>query len=161
MVDTEALRQVVVFQDLGYAQLKAVAEHCEEAEIPSGERIFSEGEEPRYLFAVLDGEVALHWGTEPGGPALDATAVTTLGKHATFGWSSLVPPRRYSLSADCPAGGCRVVRVDRKGLLDLFAKDPEIGYRVMFRVLEVVSARFLSLQEEVARRRGRDLINRW
>ncbi|MFO7783773.1 MAG: Crp/Fnr family transcriptional regulator [Thermodesulfobacteriota bacterium] len=161
MVDTDILRQVEVFQDLGFAQLKAVAEHCEARDLSAGERIFSEGDEPVSLYAVLEGEVVLHWGLAPGRPALEGRTVTTLGKHRTFGWSSLVPPRKFSLSAECAGTGCRVIRVDREGLLDLFEKDPEIGYLVMFRVLEVVSARFLALQEEVARRRGSDIINRW
>jgi CRP-like cAMP-binding protein len=151
---------VEVFRDLGWAQLKAVAEHCEEAFLQPGESLFSEGEEPRSLYAVTDGEVTLHWGS--GGAATPAgSGVVTLGPGATFGWSSLLPPRRYSLSAECEGGPCRVLQVDRDALLDLFEKDPEIGYRVLFRILEVVSTRFLALQEEVARRRGRDLINRW
>lgn len=161
MVDTDFLRQVEVFQDLGYAQLKAIAEHCEEMELSAGEHIFSEGDEAMNLYALMEGEVVLHWGGAPVKPRSDGRTVTTLGKHRTFGWSSLVPPQKYSLSAECAGTGCRVIRMDREGLLDLFEKDSEIGYLVMFRVLEVVSARFLALQEEVARRRGRDMINRW
>jgi CRP/FNR family transcriptional regulator, cyclic AMP receptor protein len=156
MVETDFLRQVEVFQDLGYAQLKAVADHCEEAGFSAGERIFTEGDDPSNLYAVQDGEVVLHWGPASGG-----RSITSVGRRGTFGWSSLVPPRKYSLSAECGETACRVVRMDRERLLDLFEKDPDIGYLVMFRVLELVSARFLALQEEVARRRGRDMINRW
>ena len=161
MVDLDCLARVEVFRELGYAQLKAVGELCEEAVFPAGERIFSEGEEPGSLYAVMEGRVDLLWGGGPGRPTLDGSGVATLGEGATFGWSSLVPPRRYSLAAECGEGPCRVLRADRDGLLDLFEKDPEIGYRVMLRLLEVVSGRFLVLQEEAARRRGRDLINRW
>jgi CRP-like cAMP-binding protein len=161
MVDLDFLGRVEVFRDLGYAQLRAVAELCEEAVFEAGERIFSEGDEPWSLYAVMEGRVNLLWGAAPGRSALDGPGVASLGKGATFGWSSLLPPRRYSLSAECEGGACRVLRGDRDGLLDLFEKDPEVGYRVMLRLLEVVSSRFLALQEEAARRRGRDLINRW
>ncbi len=161
MLNVDFLRGVEVFQDLGYAQLKAVAEFCQEEVVGSGECIFSEGEEPRSLYAVMAGKITLHWGLGPGRSNPDGRGVIILEKGASFGWSSLVPDRKYSLSARCDGGECRVLRGDRYGLLDLFEKDPEIGYRVMFRLLEVVSTRFLTLQEEVARRRGRDLINRW
>jgi CRP/FNR family transcriptional regulator, cyclic AMP receptor protein len=161
MVDLDFLGRVEVFRELGYAQLKAVAELCEEEVFQEGERLFTEGDEPRGLYAVMEGRVTLLWGTGPRRSTPARPGVTTLGIGATFGWSSLLPPRRYSLSAESEGGACRVLRVDRGGLLDLFEKDPEIGYRVMLRLLEVVSGRFLTLQEEVARRRGMDLINRW
>ncbi len=161
MVDTEFLHRVEVFRDLGYAQLKAVQELCEEVEFGSAKRIFTEGEEARNLYAVLEGEASLYWGLDRGRTAMNEQSVTTLGAGASFGWSSLVPPSRYSLSAQSGGKGCRVLRIDREALLDLFEKDPEIGYRVMSCVLEVVSARFLVLQDEVARRRGSDLMNRW
>ncbi len=161
MVDSEFLGRVEVFQDLGWAQRKAVAELCGEAVLQPGERVFSEGEEARTLYAVVEGRVTLHWGSGAGASAPAGRGVVTLGPGATFGWSSLLPPRPYSLSAACEEGACRVLRADRDALLVLFEKDPEVGYRVLFRLLEVVSTRFLALQEEVARRRGSDLINRW
>jgi CRP-like cAMP-binding protein len=160
MIDVDFLGQVEAFRDLGYSQLLAVLKDCEEVEFASGDRIFSEGEEPRAIYAVIDGEVALHWEL-PGRSAMPEKTVTTLGKHATFGWSSLVPPRRYSLSATCASDQCRVLKADRDKLLSLFQKDREVGFRVMNRLLGLVSARFLALQDEVARRKGSDIINRW
>jgi CRP-like cAMP-binding protein len=160
-VDLDMLGRVELFRDLGWAQLKAVSELCGEAVLQPGERVFSEGEEPRALYAVAEGEVTLRWESGAGAETPEGRGVATLGPGASFGWSSLTPPHRYSLSADCTREACRVLRVDRDELLELFEKDPEVGCRVMFRLLEVVSTRFLALEEEVARRRGRDLINRW
>lgn len=159
-MDLEFLGRVEVFRDLGYSQLKAVLEDCEEVPFVSGERIFSEGEEPEAIWAVIEGEVALHWEL-PGRSAMPEKTVTTLGENSTFGWSALVPPRRYSLSATCASDKCRVLKADREKLLALFEKDKEVGFRVMNRLLGLVSARFLALQDEVARRQGSDIINRW
>jgi hypothetical protein len=43
----------------------------------------------------------------------------------------------------------------------LFEDDALLGYRVMSKVMVVVGQRFHQLQDEVARRRGYDIINRW
>jgi CRP-like cAMP-binding protein len=160
MIDLEFLGQVEIFRDLGYSQLKVIMEDCEEMNFVADDRIFSEGDDPDAIWAVIEGEVALHWEL-PGRSAMPEKTVTTLGKDSTFGWSSLVPPRRYSLSATCASEKCRVLKADRNKLLDLFEKDQEVGYRVMNRLLGLVSARFLALQDEVAKRQGSDILNRW
>jgi len=160
MIDLEFLGRIEIFESLGYSQLKAVLESCEEVEYSSGDRIFEMGKEAGAVYAVMDGEVTLNWEI-PGRSAMPEKAVSTLGKYATFGWSSLVPPKVYSLSATCASDKCRVLKAEGKKLLDLFEKDQEVGYKVMSHILALVSGRFLALQEEVARRQGSDIMNRW
>jgi CRP-like cAMP-binding protein len=160
MLDIKTIGDVEVFKDLGYAQLKTVLEYCDEVEYQPGDTIFDAGDDSLFLYAVLEGNVDLHWEL-PGRSVLPEDAVTTLQPGDTFGWSSLVPPRSYSLSAVCSQSSCRALRVDASGFLDLFEKDKEVGCRVMARVLAVVSARFLALQDEIARRRGSDIMNQW
>ena len=79
----------------------------------------------------------------------------------TFGWSSLVPPHKYRLSAYCGTRTCKVIKVERDALINLFAQDAQIGYKVMINLLSVVGSRFLNLQDEVARQRGSDIMNQW
>ena len=53
------------------------------------------------------------------------------------------------------------MKVDAAKLRALFDKDAVVGYRVMSKVLALISTRFYQLQDEVARRRGHDIINQW
>jgi CRP-like cAMP-binding protein len=109
---------------------------------------------------VLEGEVNLIWDA-PEGPAMPEDTISTLSEGMPFGWSSLVPPNKYRLSALCASRSCKTVRIPRDRLLQLFEDDALLGYKVMSKVMVVVGQRFHQLQDEVARRRGHDIINRW
>ena len=160
MITLDFLENVEVFKELDDKQLAEVQKYCRETEFSRGDKIFSAGEAPGYLCVVMDGQVALQWEL-PGRSALPETTITTLSEKMTFGWSSLVPPYKYRLSAYCSTRTCKVMQVEKDGLISLFEQDAEIGYKVMIKLLSVVGSRFLNLQDEVAKRRGSDIMNQW
>ena len=160
MVTLDFLEKVEVFKDLDDGQLAVLQEYCETAEFKRGEKIFSAGDDPLYLWVVMTGRVDLHWEI-PGRSASAEKTISTLKATATFGWSSLVPPHKYMLSAYCGSRTCTLIKIAKDRLVDLFEKDAPIGYKVMTGLLSVVGSRFLNLQDEVARRRGSDILNRW
>jgi hypothetical protein len=53
------------------------------------------------------------------------------------------------------------MKVKKDSLIKLFESDAAIGYQVMSKLLSVIGTRFHQLQDEVAKRRGHDIINRW
>jgi CRP-like cAMP-binding protein len=160
MVQLEFLEEVEVFKDLNDDQLAVIQTYCREDEFQRKDKIFAAGDDPSYLWVVRQGQVELHW-EAPGRSVVAGKAVTTLPPAATFGWSSLVPPYNYRLSAYCASRTCRLIRFARNDLIELFEEDPSIGYKVMTRLLAVVGARFLNLQDEIAKQRGSDIINSW
>jgi CRP-like cAMP-binding protein len=160
MIPLDFLEKVAVFKELDDNQLTTVQTLCQEVGFARGERIFETGETPKYLWVVLEGEVALQWEL-PGRSALPETTISILRPQKTFGWSSLVPPYKYRLSAYCGTRTCKLIKVEREGLTGLFETDPAIGYKAMTRLLAIVGARFLSLQDEIAKRRGSDIMNQW
>ena len=160
MITLEFLENVQVFEDLNDDQLTRIQKYCQEAKFSRGDKIFAAGEKPKYLWVVMEGQVALQWAT-PEGPAGTDSTITTLSESMIFGWSSLVPPYTYRLSAYCATRTCKVMQVDRDELINLLEQDAEIGYKVMLELLSVVGSRFLNLQDEVARQRGSDIINQW
>lgn len=159
MISLDFLENVEAFVDLNDDQLTAIQGCCEIAEFKRGEEIFAAGEIPEYFWIVQSGQVNLTWDA-PESPTLRDT-ITTLSEGKPFGWSSLVPPYRYHLSAHCASRSCKTVRIAKERLLQLFEKDAQLGYKVMSKVMMVVGQRFHELQDEVARRRGHDIINRW
>ena len=160
MISLEFLENVQVFEDLNDDQLTRIQKHCQEAKFSRGDNIFNAGEKPQYLWVVMEGQVALQWST-PGRSALPESTISRLSESMTFGWSSLVPPYSYRLSAYCATRTCKVMQVDRDALIQLFENDAELGYKVMLKLLSVVGSRFLNLQDEVAKQRGSDIINQW
>ena len=160
MITLEFLEKIKVFRELNDDQLTQIQTYCQEAKFSRGDEIFATGEKPQYLWVVMEGQVALQWAT-PERPSGSESTITTLSETMIFGWSSLVPPYTYRLSAYCSTRSCRVMQIDRDALINLFEQDAEIGYKVMLELLSVVGSRFLNLQDEVARQRGSDIINQW
>ena len=160
MVSLDFLEDVDAFSELDDDQLTAIQDCCEVTKYKRGETIFGAGDVPEYFWLVLDGEVNLIWDA-PEGPAMQEDTISTLSEGMPFGWSSLVPPYKYHLSAHSASRNCKTVRIPKSRLLQLFEDDAELGYKVMSKVMIVAGQRFHQLQDEVARRRGHDIINRW
>jgi len=155
MVNLDTLERMEVFKNLDDRRLSAVSECCAEMVFQRGEGIFKAGQEARHLWAVAEGRVNLH--AEPASTLQESEVSET----QVFGWPSLLHPRIYRFSAACAARSAKVVRIDSDCLQALFEKDPELGYRVMSRLLRVIGNRFDQLQEEVVKRRGQDMMNQW
>ena len=160
MISLDFLENVEAFSDLDDDQLTAIQSCCEIAEFKRGEQIFAAGETPEHFWVVLEGQVNLTWDAM-GDSALPEDTLTTLSEGMPFGWSSLVPPYRYRLSAHSASRNCKTVRIPKDRLQQLFEDDAQLGYKVMSKVMIVAGKRFHQLQDEVARRRGHDIINRW
>ncbi len=160
MISLDFLEEVEVFKNLNDDQLDAVRGCCQESEYRRGDQIFGVKEKPLYLWAVIEGEVVLQ--QEPSGdtkPLVDTIA--SLSRGTTFGWSSLVPPNEYRLSAHCASRQCKVLKVDRECLKKLFEKDSGLGYLVMSEIVSVVGSRFHQLREEMIKVIGHDIMNKW
>ena len=156
MISLDFLENVEAFADLDDDQLTAIQGYCEIAEFKRAKEIFAAGDTPEYFWIVFEGKVNLIWDVAGG---LDT--ITTLTEGMPFGWSSLVPPHKYHLSAHCASRSCKAVRIPKSRLLQLFEDDAHLGYKVMSKVMIVAGQRFHQLQDEVAKLRGHDIINRW
>ena len=84
-----------------------------------------------------------------------------MGPCRSFGWSALVPPFQYTLSAYCTSPTCETVSFEKRKLIDLFEADPSMGYEIMSRLATVVGERFHRLQEDIATRRGHEIMHNW
>jgi len=160
MISLDFLEKVEVFQDLDDRQLTAVKNCSREADFKRGDRLFGAGEKSPCLWVVLEGQVDLQEEPEEDSPP-GKDALASLSEGLVFGWSSLVPPHEYRLSAYCTTRQCRVLKIDRQGLADQFERDPRMGYLVMTRLLSVIGSRFHLLQDQVIRRRGEEIMSRW
>ncbi len=142
----ELLEEMDIFKDLSPDQRRAVGEGCEEKSFRGGERLFAEGEEAADLWVLTDGEVDLRFDL-PGRTSSPQNTILTVGRGQVLGWSSLVPPYEYKLSAYCAGESCTVLRIEKPFLLGLFKKDAAIGYRIVKFLNGVASLHFQELQK--------------
>lgn len=146
MISFEFLKKVKIFDDLNDDQLSDVMGCCQEKEYHHGDRLFGEGDDAIHMWVVMDGQVDLRFDL-PGRPTSEENNISSISAYNTFGWSSLVPPYKYGLSAYCATRSCKVLKVEKECLTNLFEEDTLIGYRVMSNLAAVVGERFDQLQD--------------
>ncbi len=143
---SKQLETLDIFEDLTPGQIEAIRAGCEERSFRGGERLFAEGEEARHLWVLTRGEVDLRFDL-PGRASSPENTVLTVGRGQALGWSSFVPPYEYKLSAYCAGDECGVLRLEKPFLLDLFLRDPDMGYRIVTFLTGVASLHLAQLQE--------------
>jgi len=139
LIDT--LKSSELFGGLEVNHLEEVANLCRGNSYRKGETIFREGDEAKELYVLADGRVALEMEVRPlpDHPSIP-TAVEVVTEGETFGWSALVEPYVYTLSARCMAH-CRVLAIDGDMLRQVMAGDISLGYELMKRLTKIISLR--------------------
>lgn len=159
-MDLAIMEKFFIFRNMTDEQMKQMAEFCEEVEYDKGDCIFKEGSDADYMWLLLDGEVQLRFDL-PGQETSEDHTVTTIKAGLCFGWSSLVEPFKYTLSAYCVSRRCNIAKADKTKLLKLFDKDPAIGYIFMRNLINVTAVRYHKLLSAVAEKMGHDIMNKW
>ena len=126
----------------------------------SGKLVFQEGQEAKYLCVVVEGQVDLRY-EMPGRQTSEEQTISQVLPGKVFGWSSLVPPHKITLSSYCGDQGCKYYRLPGKDLIGLFESSPKIGYICMRNLTRVVAERFLRMENEVARLEGISVMHKW
>jgi CRP-like cAMP-binding protein len=167
MIDAEMLKSIKVFQNMNDEQLAAVREHCEELKYEKGDKLFTEGDSAAHLWNVVKGQVDLRFEMPDKRPTSSDQTIGSIavGQRDTeskvLGWSCFIQPYKMRLSAYCVTDTCRIIRIPKEALLQLFEKDPQMGYTFMSFMITVVGYRFQQFQDHVAKNMGEDLMSGW
>lgn len=145
MAVIDVLRQVEAFQSLSDDELSSISMLTESKEYAFGDRLFKDGDRATHLWIVLDGIIDLRFDL-PGRKTSEENTLSSITANKIIGWSSLVPPYKYKLSAYCASTKCRVMVIERESLHEFLKKHPKTGYQVMAAMLRVVGRRFHRLQ---------------
>jgi CRP-like cAMP-binding protein len=155
------LRSLELFKGLDETELALVQRCCGGGlAFSQGDRLFTEGEDAGAFFALVEGAVELRFEL-PGRPSEKARTVLSVGSGEILGWSAVVPPFRYTLSAICVSERCEVLRYHRGDFIQTLDQHPAIGYKVMKNITAMVARRFHALSEKFAGELGRDEIDGW
>jgi len=165
MISLKDLDKVQAFKELSDEQLAAIQQFCVKQEFKRGDRLFKEGDAADYLWLVVDGQVDLRFELPGNRPSTDETTISSFEadeqKKRILGWSCFIPPYKMMLSAYCVTRTCSVIQISRQSLLDLFDRDPLMGYRVMSYLIKVLGYRFQQFQDELAKCKGHGILNSW
>lgn len=145
----QLLKHAELFEGLTAEQVRHLTEIGQRRMLRAGEYLFLLGEDAVDLSVVTSGNVDLCFPMPLGGEIKDIS-IESLGEGKALGWSALVKPYRFTLSARATQVS-EVVSFARMALLDLFEREPLLGYTFFMRISALVGIRLETFQALWAR----------
>jgi CRP/FNR family cyclic AMP-dependent transcriptional regulator len=139
MTGTEPLTDFALFAGLSDAQRALVAQAARDVEFPAGTRLFEEGQPAYGCWLIRSGRVSLATSV----PGRGQVVVQTLGPGEILGWSWLVSPRLWHLTATA-VDETTAIELDTERLRVLAEEDPALGYPLALGLFEVLLMRLQS-----------------
>ncbi|HSR13853.1 MAG TPA: cyclic nucleotide-binding domain-containing protein [Thermodesulfobacteriota bacterium] len=130
-IGIDRLRKVDVLQGLTDWELKTVAHFLREEKVAEGVTLVEEGEKADRLFILEDGEISLR---------LPKGQPYSIRPGKILGWSFLVPPHRYTASAETMAAS-KLLVMQSPDFYYLIHKEPRMGVKVMANLTQIVAGR--------------------
>jgi len=145
----KTLKRAEVFLGLDDSDLSKIAALplCREEACQPEEVIFRAGDEAKYLYVLEEGQVDLVM--EVPSKSKQATTLVVVDRITTggfFGWSALVGPHFYVMSAICKEPS-RVAIINGVELMALFDKDYRVGYKVFQSLSHIIGARLRDIEQ--------------
>jgi len=133
-----------LFRDLPSRDTERLLGSATRVILPRGTVLFALGDSADSLYIVERGHLAL---TLPMKVLGREENILIEERHPgqALGWSALIPPHKFTLTATAPFDA-EVLVLDRQMLLDYFEAEPEAGYLVARNVAEIVGQRLQVFQ---------------
>lgn len=145
MISPELLRRYPYFAPIREETLKRIAMVSRERVYQDGEHIFDEGALAEHVYLIVEGEVELQYLL----PAGDARTIDMIPAGELLGWSALVDPHRRVARAIADRQ-TDIVAIEADTLRQLCDEDPILGFRLMEKVCEILSARLDATRMQLA-----------
>ena len=141
MISASQLKEFEFFKGFDDAELELIATVAKEETFDAGAQMYQNGDPARAIFLVLEGKIILVMDGSLGShrPPLQVT-VDVVTKGESSGWSAVVEPYIYTLSARC-IDRTRVIAIDGPGLHKLMEADCLLGMRIMRATCKVIANR--------------------
>ena len=147
MVSPEMLCRFSLFAGLDSSVYQELAVASRETTLKTGESLFKEGDRADALYLVLEGRIDLKINLDKDGVRHQDIATVTNGH--MMGWSALVEPYIYTLSAIAVAD-CKLVSLDASAVREMMEQNHEVGYTIMKRLAQAIGARLTNLRVQFA-----------
>lgn len=141
MIAVSVLKKFSFLKDFSNDQLVKLEPLAGEETFQAGTQLYSSGDAASCLYLVSEGKVALFMDNYmgPAKPPMQVT-VDIITKGESLGWSAVVDPFVYTLSARC-LEEVKLIAFDSLQLRKLMDEDCALGFKVMQSIAKVISAR--------------------
>ena len=149
MIDTIfPLRDCELLSGLNDAELSSIAIICTNTSMAEGDPLFTEGQRAEHIYIVTSGRIALQKSLRDRRKKsqIGAATIAFCQPDEIVGWSALVEPYRYTLSATAwePT---QLLSIRASLLRRAMELNPDVGFRIMRSLSEVMARRL----QQVAR----------
>jgi len=139
-----ALQSLEFTRELDPKELEILAAISTYVTFSEGATIFREGDTSELVYLIIEGEVTLLTQV----PGHGQVTILSLGPGQLLGWSSLFPPQKKTASARTDLA-TRAIAINAIKLLELCQKDTDFGYRIMWKVADIVSGRLRAARAQL------------
>ena len=141
MTAKQTLKECQLFSALTDAELEKIVNLATDREYAAGATIFQEGDSAEELFVLREGKVALQM-MLPTAPAQMSRRVTVdaVTKNEVLGWSAIVEPYVYTLTAIC-LQKVKALSINSTKLRRLLQDSPQTGFEILNGLIKVVASR--------------------
>jgi len=108
--------------------------------VPSGTALFQLGDQADRLFLVERGRIRLTLPIRVRGRE-ENVFVEERAPGQAVGWSALIPPYRFTLTATAVLLDAKVTALPREALLKYFAANPAVGYKIALNLAVLIGHR--------------------
>ncbi len=143
----DSLKASALFQGLSDAELGIFTRSCRKLTVAKGTSVFNEGQPARDLYIVASGRIALDMKLDrPDGSVTPVITVSSLGPGESFGWSAMIEPQVFTLTAEAVENS-ELISIDGKKLVSILDRNRETGYKVMLNVAKLLAWRLSDTRE--------------
>lgn len=135
MLDT--LPYIPLFEGFDASQVSILKPLFEEFMCEAGTTIFEQGDQAKYLYLLMNGNIAIRYKPYDGPPL----TLTRLHAGEIFGWSAVLGSSKYT-SSIVSETEVEAIRIKGANLWELTGEHPEIGKTVINRLAQIVSPRW-------------------
>ncbi len=145
MAKTDELTETIMFRGIPLAGLERVALLAQEVSCPANAHLFQEGEKADRVYLIREGHLDLTFRLTLAEAESEIT-IDHKGGGDSVGWSAVITPHVYTLSAACRSP-VKLYAFEGPALMELCEENPRFGAVFMRNVAGIVSARVKRLQQ--------------
>ena len=138
MVDR--LERFAIFEGLTPQDFGSVMQRCRITTVRKGEKVFEAGKDAQSLFLVCSGRIELRFKVVYFNGLVEMP-FESMGAGKVCGWSAMIPPYVYSLTA-CATEDSELFQIKQTDLQGLCETNARLGYIVMKNIALIVVERY-------------------
>ena len=139
------LKEAKLFRECTIKELQDIASLCQSLTFKDGEHIFEAQSPAIYLYIISEGTVDLRFRVTYYEASQEIT-IDRKFRGEAFGWSALIEPHTYTLTAMAMKDS-QLVRISEKDINKLCKENNRLGYIIMKNISEIVGERFYLIQK--------------